>query len=398
MGRTVSAVVTCGARCVGTTGPFTVDSPWWADVGPVVALLRERLGVPVVVLRLLRVEGGDGARDGHVTYHVEAATPPARDLTGPPPEYAGLVAPQRFRVRWATTAGLRELLGWARDELAAAGRPVTGPVEQHRTWNLAGLFRLPTARGPVWLKATPHFATEEPLVIAAFARYDPGLVPVVLAAGDHRMLLAHVPGEDCRDAPEPVVVRAIRRLVAAQAALATAPPPGLPDRRDIADQVRALLDDGVPELTAGERAGARRLAARWTELAGCGLPDTVVHGDFHPGNWHSDGGPPVVLDFADAHLGNPVLDGLRAIDYLPAPRRAAAARAWAGAWTAARPDSDPVRALAVAAPLADLAYAVRYQEFLDNIEPSERIYHVGDPAAVIRAALRTARAPAAGRA
>jgi hypothetical protein len=33
---------------------------------------------------------------------------------------------------------------------------------------------------------------------------------------------------------------------------------------------------------------------------------------------------------------------------------------------------------------------VRYQEFLDGIEPSERVYHRGDPAAAIRAALRSA--------
>jgi hypothetical protein len=33
---------------------------------------------------------------------------------------------------------------------------------------------------------------------------------------------------------------------------------------------------------------------------------------------------------------------------------------------------------------------VRYQEFLDGIEPSEQIYHRGDPAAAIRAALRSA--------
>ena len=38
----------------------------------------------------------------------------------------------------------------------------------------------------------------------------------------------------------------------------------------------------------------------------------MVHGDFHPGNWRCGDGPPVILDFADAHLGNPVLDGLRA--------------------------------------------------------------------------------------
>lgn len=46
---------------------------------------------------------------------------------------------------------------------------------------------------------------------------------------------------------------------------------------------------------------------------------------------------------------------------------------------------------AAAEPLAHLAYAVRYQEFLDNIEPSERVYHLGDPAAVIRHALASTR-------
>ena len=114
-----------------------------------------------------------------------------------------------------------------------------------------------------------------------------------------------------------------------------------------------------------------------------------MHGDFHPGNWRSDGGPPAVVDWADAHLGNPVLDGLRACDFLPAAKQPPAARAWIDAWTSRVPGCEPARALSIAAPLAHLSYAVRYQEFLDGIEPSERIYHRGDPAAAIRAALRS---------
>jgi aminoglycoside phosphotransferase (APT) family kinase protein len=125
-------------------------------------------------------------------------------------------------------------------------------------------------------------------------------------------------------------------------------------------------------------------------LADCGLPDTVVHGDFHPGNWRCGDGSPVILDFADAHLGNPVLDGLRSIDYLPPDRRREAADAWIAAWSAAVPRSRPAEALLIAEPLAHLAYAVRYQEFLDNIEPSERVYHLGDPAGMIREALACA--------
>ena len=50
--------------------------------------------------------------------------------------------------------------------------------------------------------------------------------------------------------------------------------------------------------------------------------------------------------------------------------------------------ADPERALTIGEPLAHLTNAVRYQEFLDGIEPSERIYHHGDPAAAVRAALR----------
>ena len=83
-----------------------------------------------------------------------------------------------------------------------------------------------------------------------------------------------------------------------------------------------------------------------------------------------------------------MLDGLRTRDFLPEGKRRIASRAWVETWAFRRPGCDPARALAVAEPLAHLAYAVRYQEFLDGIEPSERIYHRGDPAASIRAALK----------
>ena len=80
MGRTVSAVVTWGDTYLGVIGPFPVSVPWWAEVEPVVAHLREVLEVPVLVLRLLLVEGGEGGRDGHVTYHVAALDRPAPGL------------------------------------------------------------------------------------------------------------------------------------------------------------------------------------------------------------------------------------------------------------------------------------------------------------------------------
>ncbi|MET8139316.1 phosphotransferase [Sphaerisporangium sp. NPDC005288] len=504
MGRTVSAWVTSGEEVLGLAGPFSMDIPWWAEVEQLLGHLRRMLEAEVAVLRLLRVEGGEGGRDGHAVYHAEALERPARLPAAERPvhveapespervqpserpagaerewvpgvearrrtgrdvtpvlasrsvaasrsgsgwesgsesgsgsrsesgwvreDLAAIAGNHELRAPWARAEGLREAFAWAADALARAGRPLNGPIRQRRTWNLAGLFRLPTDRGPVWLKTTPRFAADEAAVIAAFARHDPGLVPAVIAADRGRVLLDHVPGEDCWDAGEDVVTSAVARLVAAQAALAREalarePRAGetragedragdaagpsrvawddrlvLDDRRGpvVAGLVRDLLAGDVGrELTAEEVSRALELVERWPLLAECGLPATIVHGDFHPGNLRGDGGPPRVLDFADAHFGDPVLDGLRIRDFLPRAARPAAARAWADAWASEVPGCDPARALALAEPLAHLVYAVRYQEFLDGIEPSERVYHLGDPAAVIRKALRLAAAPAA---
>jgi Phosphotransferase enzyme family len=406
MARTVSALVTSGQEYLGGVGPFAVGVAWWSEVEQVAALLTEVLGVPVLVLRLVRVDGGAGARDGHVTYHVEALRrPDLGRLDQRPVDAEALTGPDELRARWATATGVRELLCWATEALAARGRPLTGPVEQRRTWNLAGLFRLPTAGGPVWLKATPSFAADEAAAITALAGTDPSLVPGIVAAGEHRILLEHLPGADCWNVAPEIIDSAVHRFVAAQATLADrtgALPAGcFRDRRGdvLSEQVGALLDGPLDSTASGGLTGeewrsAHRVLARWRKLADCGLPDTLVHGDFHSGNWRSTPtGPPAVLDFADSHLGNPVLDGLRLCEFLPRDRRTAAAASWVRAWRSRVPGADPARALLLAEPLAHLAYAVRYQEFLDGIEATERIYHRDDPVESVRAALRCARSP-----
>ncbi|MGS2646015.1 phosphotransferase [Streptosporangium sp. G12] len=413
-GRTVSALVTAGDKWLGTVGPFPVADPWWAEVGSVVAHLEETLGTPVVVLRLVDAEDrGRGPREGHTTYHVEALGRPAAgpasfgsgaaDAAGRPSAPADLTAPVAHRAEWAKASGVREALGWAGTALREAGRPPEGPARQVRTWNLAGLFRIPTSPGPVWLKITPGFAADEARAIGMLAAEDPGLVPAVVAADtpNRRVLLEHVPGADCRDAPREIVAEAVSRLARAQAALAGrwggGRPGGLLDRTPsaLAALVGGLLDgEAAGDLDAGELRLAHRLAGRLPSLTAalesCGLPCTLVHGDFHPGNWVSGPRGTVVLDFADSHYGHPALDGLRPRDFLPADRWEAAAEAWCETWAASVPGCDPARALILAEPLQHLAYALRYQEFLDNIEPSERRYHEGDPAQAVRAAVAAA--------
>ncbi|WUD75562.1 aminoglycoside phosphotransferase family protein [Streptomyces sp. NBC_00510] len=398
-GRVVDVVVTCDGERLGGCGPFTVAGPWWSDVTEVVARLEALLGVPVAVLRLVAVEGGEGGRDGAVTYHAEALRRPPGGVPLGPAASGGdraVPGPEALRADWATAPGLREALAWAHGVLGG------GTAEQVRTWNLSGLFRMTAGDGrTAWLKTTsPRFNACEATVIGLFAAADRAFVPEVLAADTprRRVLLGHVPGDDCWRAAPRVAAAAVRRLASAQAALATTTAPaGLCDRtpRTLAARVHRLLDgEAGRELTPAERTRARLLAGRLpalvAELDACGLPHTVVHGDFRPGNWRCDGRRVVMVDFADSHYGHPVLDGLRPREFLDPRSWEAAAEAWVRTWSALLPAADPRRALTVGEPLAHLLYAVRYQEFLDNIEPSERVYHEGDPAAEIRAALSCA--------
>jgi Ser/Thr protein kinase RdoA (MazF antagonist) len=385
-GRDVDVLVTHDGECLGRIGPFPVDSPWWSDVEPVAAHVRAVLGVPAVVLRLVDVTGGTAPRGGRVTYHAEALVQPVVGL--PPGDCAGLGTPVPHRAPWATREGVRAALAWAGNV----------PVEQVKTWNLSALFRLPTEAA--WLKLTPSFAAFEPDVYSIVARADPGLVPTVPAADrEHRrMLLEHVPGQDCWDASPELIRATVTRWVAAQAAVAGTDMAGVPDRRParLPDGLRGLLDGPAGrQLDAAERDDAERLAERLPalidELALCALPETLVHGDFHPGNWRSDGSRTTVFDFADAYHGHPAFDGERLRDFVGPDRSGAVVEAWCAAWRAHRPDADPERALALARPLQALSGAVTYQIFLDNIEPSERRYHETDPVTGIRDAVRAAR-------
>ncbi|WP_062438841.1 aminoglycoside phosphotransferase family protein [Herbidospora daliensis] len=426
--RQASAVVTCGDRTHGRYGPAEMPSPWWNDVGPVTTWLSEAVGAPVVVLRLLDVEGGAMMRDGHATYHAEALEEPPAYLAPnlrtdllpnlraglPPNLQAGFPADERrekpvppvpvglpdvgtrehpsglpaelwddepLRASWATRDGLRAALDWALG--------ITGPSEirQVKTWNLAGLFHLPGANA--WLKTTPPFAAPEASVIAALAEVDPTLVPKVLGADPGRgwTLLEHIPGQDCWKAAPDLVTDTVTRFARAQrelgirmsGAIGAEPAlPGLIDRRSV------LAATGRLPRVPGSDELLERVPALEEELAACGVPYTLVHGDFHPGNWRAaPTGPAVVLDFADAHLGHPAADGIRLREWT------GDAEAWVAAWSL--PGADPRRALEVAAPLAMLGQAVRYQEFLDGIEPSERRYHAGDPEEALVEAVRALR-------
>ncbi|BCJ41726.1 hypothetical protein Aiant_23830 [Actinoplanes ianthinogenes] len=354
---------------LGALPPFSVASPWWQEVSEVVAAAS----ADVTVLRLLHADR-PAPPGGHVTYLAETRDRPE----GLIPLGADLV-PHAHRAPWAEPGGPAATLAWASGVLDRLGFGEL-TAHQQRTWNLSAIWRLDGPGGTIaWLKQVPSFFAHEPAVLGLVASVAPDLVPYVMASGKAgRMLLAHVPGEDRYGAGADLCGQIVEAFHPVQAHFAgrLGELTGVPDKRlDAARFVHVAtpyLDDipGLAELIDG-------LPARFAEVAACGLPDTLLHGDLHPGNVRTDGqGGLVIVDWGDSAIGNPAFDLLRLIDGLESPEPVLAA--WARRWRATVPGCDPERAVALLRPVAGLLSAATYAGFLASIEQSEWPYHAGD--------------------
>ena len=391
---------------LGSLPRFTVDSPWWPDVESVVETVRERFDVEVVVLRLLSTRTESPVMGGDVSYLAEVVGDPPTGIEAFGEDAA--VGDHPLRAPWARPGGVAAAVAWADARLAEIRRPRTGPFAQIKTWNLSSILRLPTARGAVWSKSVPPFEDHEGAVLAIVGGDDPSLVPTVLAAdrATGTVLLEDVSGEDQWGASAPVLREMVRRWVRTQARwvdrtdqLAEA---RIPDWRADAfrGSVAAMLErpdvrSSVEESVVAALDGlVADLPRRLSDLDACGVPETIVHGDFHPGNWRSDGTSLVLLDWGDAGLGHPMLDLTAFLLRVPEEERGAMLGLWIDAWRDERPGSDPGRAAEVIPPIAALRQALIYRGFLDGIEPGERRYHESD----VPFWLRRAAAEAAPRA
>ena len=379
---------------VGYLRPFEVETPWWQDIGPVVRAARDKFGVDLTVLRLLSVE--EERHGGAVDYLVELdgrlgdrlLVPARRDLPDDP-----------LRHRWARPGGPSADVQWASDRLGGLRK-----AEQIRTWNLSSIWRLVATNGRIaWLKVVPPFFAHEAAVIVALSG---GRLPVpsLIARDAGRMLLDDIPGVDGYDASPGQQADLARAVVDIQHYAATKVDEllaaGVPDWRatefaSLAEQVAARR---ASQLTNTEQVSLGRLieqaTTRLAVSSESGIPDTLVHGDVHPGNarWAPDG-TLTMLDWGDSTIGCPLLD--LANDTMSAQRTE-----WLDAWSTGLgvDRAEIARAWDAIRPLAILKSAIVYQRFLDNIEVSEHVYHRHDVLPYLRhAANDYATKPRAGR-
>ena len=389
-------LVTPDGTVVGKLSPFPVATPWWQDIAPVVAGAREHYGLEITVLRLLSTES-ETAPGGLVTYLAEVAAPVVAE------SWSGTLPDHPLRLPYARPGGPAADLAWAQSVLAAHGLALVGAPQQMRTWNLSSLWRLPVAGGSAWLKAVPPFFAHEGDMLALLAG---GPVPRLLGRDGGRVVLAEVPGEDLYDAGLSQLLRMVEVLVGLQRQFVGQTDKlialGLPDWRaaGLSAAIARVFERNRPCLTEAEASTLTRfidtLAARFVEVAACGIPDTLVHGDFHPGNVRGDDRHLTLLDWGDAGVGHPLLDQAAFLDRVPVAAVEPLREHWHAQWQALLPGTDPERAGHLLGPVAAARQAVIYQSFLDGIEPSEHPYHRDDPANWLRATASLLGSPRSG--
>ncbi|MER7001515.1 aminoglycoside phosphotransferase family protein [Dactylosporangium sp. NPDC000555] len=394
--RTVTLVLVDAAGVVlGALPAFPVEVPYWPEVDDVVAGARERFGADVSVLRLLHADRPH-PHGGAVTYLAQLDGP----ASGVVPELEPVdfrPAPHPRRAPYAEVGGPAESVRWALREIRGLGLGTARNVIQRKTWNLSALWRLDTSGGPVWLKHLPPFMRAETEVLAWLGAVAPGAAPRLLAAdGTGRQLLTHLPGEDGFGAPAEArfamadLLHGLQRRALDDLPLLAGR--GVRDRRGgrLREQILVAAEPWLGEIF-GLDALLVGLGDRLAAVAACGLPDTLVHGDFHPGNARfSATVPPAVLDWGDAFLGNPAFDILALCDGLEPPEAEPLVAHWAEQWRRLAPGSDPAAAVRLLRPVAPLLGAVIYAGFVHNIEPSEWPYHTEDVPTCLRIAVSLA--------
>jgi hypothetical protein len=315
-----------------------------------------------------------------VTYLAEVARPV------PAEPWQGSLDEQPRRHPFAKPGGPAADLAWAKSILARLALLPTAPPIQVRTWNLSSLWRIPVDGQTVWLKVVPSFFAHEGELLARLAG---ARVPTLLGHDDGRMLLAEIPGDNLYEAELPQLLEMVTLLVGLQRSwrdrvddlLAL----GLPDWRApaLTAAIVEVIERTADELSADDRATLARfvrgLPSRLRQVADCGLGDSLVHGDFHPGNVRGDSRGITLLDWGDSGVGHPLLDQpaflgrISSVDIVK--------EHWLRLWREAVPGSDPARAAVLLGPVAAARQAVIYRRFVDAIEPAEHPYHRADPAA-----------------
>lgn len=372
---------------------FSLDVPYLRCAG----LLRDESGTPFAALHELDVPPRGWAPPAGTSWlslgeaDPESLGPPewARAIARWLGEQQGAPIPAN-RAPWARPGWFASATSWMTERAADAGLEPVGRVELEQQWPLSSVLRVDTAGGRVFFKGVFQLFHHEPGLSVALAERHPELLPEIVAVDAVRgwMLMRELSGELLGDTVVERWSEGLRLLGRVQRAWAGHEPdlialgahdrslgalahelPDVPDAVELAAEERARVERAVPEL--------ERMCE---DVAAGPLPQTLVHGDFHPWNVMLDGTGLRIFDWSDACVAHPLFDlptFLRRTDDQAARR--AMLDSYGEDWADVASVAELRALVGIAEPLAHVHHAVSYLRILDALEPEDRWYFAAEP-------------------
>jgi hypothetical protein len=305
-----------------------------------------------------------------------------------------------LRPRWARRGWFERASRWMVAAAADAGRPLAAAPRPFFLRGISALLRAPTDGPDLFMKAVfPPFHAEPVLTRCLGERFPEAVPPVLAIEPNEGWLLVEDIGSawvgDVPEADRPTALgRGAAALAAIQARIASdevairmlrdAGAPHRPLLELVASVAAAIGPDGFGVGDPGvepERAGRvlDAVAAAVARVEAVGLPESVVHGDFHSGNAALVDDRIVIIDWSDAAISSPAIDLVTWIAWSgDKPNEiAAAVDAWVEAWSAVV-DADALRAVIDDVLIVGAAYQiVSYDGIRRNLEPATRYTMTG---------------------
>ena len=311
-------------------------------------------------------------------------------------KYGRLPIPEK-RVPWARSGWYLRIRGWIEQSLTRLGFQIID-ITLYRAWGISAGLWVETDKGRVYVKVSPSQFLRETSVTAFLAQQDPTQFPHVLDLEESEgwlMMLASpidplIANENVlawehsvnRYARHQQKSRQYRRQLSALGCQPRGP-------RLLAEQIERLLDDErwlrpEPEVAFSDDEQDRfrqlipelKTACRY--WAKHGLEETLVHGDFHPGNILLGDDGPIFIDWSDACWSHPFIDMvIFTLENFGNPAGVQAAmgnvvESYLQAWVAEKPieelriEYDGIR------PVAILFHALTFAGIVTNFEDSTR--------------------------
>ena len=300
---------------------------------------------------------------------------------------------------WTQPDWLEKAHTWIHQELAKRSIKVVGPIEQHHIRPWSTVLLVPTDRGNIYFKATAEVLGHEPAVSQAISRWQPDLIPEVLAIdAERRWMLMVDGGQRLRDAFRAgLAVDSWSQILAKYALLQQTLSNhveelllfGVRDRRlsvlpglftELLSKREFLLIDRSGGITSSEyqRLLDRRprVSEMCRQLAGFNIPASLHHNDLHDANIFIDKDSYLFFDWGDSSVSHPFFSlrtvfvsientfGLQeehhifedlASDYLDA-------------WRDYKSKEDLLHAFEISRRLWSISSAVKYQTLLVHME------------------------------